>query len=80
MASPEQERRARARAEFNDRLLIDIEDARKTVERAVANRDALIRQAVAARIPRRDIMASAGLSRTRIYQIAADPGTEGTTP
>jgi hypothetical protein len=63
------------RADKTRRMLDDLAVARVTVERAVAARDALIRQAVAARIPRMDIMAATGLSRTRIYQIATAADT-----
>jgi hypothetical protein len=63
------------RADKTRRMLDELAVARVTVERAVAARDALIRQAVAARIPRMDIMAATGLSRTRIYQIATAADT-----
>jgi hypothetical protein len=71
--SPEPDPRAVAELRA-ERLLKQIRAADLAIEKAVARRDALIREAVAHRVPRADIMAAARLSRTRIYQITSpDP-------
>ncbi|WP_284984246.1 hypothetical protein [Arthrobacter sp. efr-133-TYG-118] len=70
MSSHASEERNTKRAAARRRLLSEIKKAVRTIERDIEARDALIRQAVAARVPRQDIMAATGLSRSRIYQIA----------
>lgn len=51
------------------RQLDAIRQASKTISRAVAERDRLIRQAWEGKISQKEIMAAAELKRTRVHEI-----------